>query len=67
MGDAWDRLKKDWELIKKKGFNTAEASADISIEEKKKDPTFVDKSEDFTKLSPMERAVLVRKGLLKEK
>lgn len=65
MGEAWDRLKKDWDLIKKKGFNTAEASADVAIQEKRKDPEFEDKSSELSEMSPMERALKFKKGFLK--
>lgn len=62
MGDdqgVWDRLKDDWQQVKRRGFNTGEAATQIN--DPNKDTSNSQFKQDM-KLSPMERALKVKKG-----
>lgn len=61
FGQAWKNLKESWKQIKRRGFNTGEASTEINDPNEDKSKL----SEDL-KLSPMERKIKARKGFLGE-
>lgn len=63
LGDAWERLKKDAETIKKTGFKTNAAAAEERVKANREQHG-TQLQEDM-KLSPEERAAKVRKGFLK--
>ena len=56
----WDRLKKDWQVIKKKGLSGAEASAEMTVEASKEE-SGDQLNKDMTELTPMERKAKIQK------
>lgn len=54
-----ENLREDWKQIKRRGFNTGEASTQIN--DPNRDTSNSQLKEDM-KLSPMERALKVKKG-----